>query len=65
MTDEQIKQMAERFLGWKLPESWHPDGGIKFQPHVNPARHTITTATARPEPTCSITRKPWRWCGIW
>jgi hypothetical protein len=38
MTDEQIKQMAERFLGWKLPESWHPDGGIKFQPHVNPGK---------------------------
>lgn len=35
MTDEQIKQMAERFLAWKLPEDFHPDAGIKFTPEYN------------------------------
>ncbi len=35
MTEEQIKQMAERFLAWKLPEDFNPDGGIKFEPYFN------------------------------
>ena len=35
MTDEQIKHMAERFLGWKLPENFNPDGGIRFTPLAN------------------------------
>lgn len=30
MTEEQIKRMANRFLGWKLPEDFRPDGGIRF-----------------------------------
>jgi hypothetical protein len=30
MTDEQIKQMVDRFLGWKLPADFRPDGGIEF-----------------------------------
>ncbi len=32
MTDEQIKQMTERFLSWKLPENFNPDDGISFDP---------------------------------
>lgn len=28
MTDEQIKHMVNRFLGWKLPANFSPDGGI-------------------------------------
>lgn len=32
MTDDQIKHMAERFLSWKLPENFNPDGGISFDP---------------------------------
>ncbi|SMD05625.1 hypothetical protein [Novosphingobium sp. B1] len=36
MTDEQIKQMVNRFLCWKLPPDFHPDAGIRFEPHVNP-----------------------------
>lgn len=32
MTDEQIKQMVERFLAWKLPSDFSPDGGITFAP---------------------------------
>lgn len=31
-TDEaQIKHMVERFLNWKLPENFNPDGGISFE----------------------------------
>ncbi|MDE2344639.1 MAG: DUF1003 domain-containing protein [Betaproteobacteria bacterium] len=32
LTDDQIKRMAERFLGWRLPENFNPDGGISFEP---------------------------------
>ena len=35
MTDEQIKHMTERFLGWRLPEPWYPDNGISFEPIGN------------------------------
>ncbi len=35
MTDEQIKHMANRFLGWKLPENFYPDAGISFTPEYN------------------------------
>ncbi len=31
MTNEQIQHMVRRFLGWKLPENFNPDGGISFQ----------------------------------
>lgn len=50
MTEDQIKHMANRFLGWKLPEHFQPDAGISFNPEYNveynaargkpPARHT-------------------------
>lgn len=30
MTEDQIKHMVSRFLAWKLPGSFAPDGGIKF-----------------------------------
>jgi hypothetical protein len=49
MTDEQIKHMVNRFLGWRLPDNFGPDGGILFKPFYNveynaargkpPARH--------------------------
>lgn len=35
MNEVQIKHMAEQFLRWKLPEPWHPDGGISFEPIGN------------------------------
>lgn len=35
MTEEQIKQMAERFLTWKLPVDFNPDAGIAFEPVAN------------------------------
>jgi len=31
MTNEQIKHMVDRFLAWKLPENFNPDGGISFK----------------------------------
>lgn len=31
VADDQIKRMAERFLNWKLPENFSPDGGISFE----------------------------------
>lgn len=52
MADHQIKYMAERFLGWKLPKSWHPDGGISFEPEFNAeynAKHGLPPQ--RREPT--------------
>lgn len=49
MTDEQIKYMVNRFLGWRLPENFTPDAGVSFNPEYNieynatrgkpPARH--------------------------
>jgi hypothetical protein len=32
MNDAQIKHMVDRFLRWKLPKHFHPDGGISFEP---------------------------------
>jgi hypothetical protein len=31
MTEAQIKHMVSRFLQWKLPENFAPDGGVSFQ----------------------------------
>lgn len=28
----QVRDNRHRFLSWKLPAPWHPDGGIKFTP---------------------------------
>jgi hypothetical protein len=47
LTDAEIKQMVERFLSWKLPEDFHPDAGIRFQPIYNRG----TSCEARHEPT--------------
>ena len=35
MTDEQIKHMVNRFLGWRLPENFSPDAGISFKAQFN------------------------------
>jgi hypothetical protein len=35
MTEEQIKYMVDRFLGWRLPEDFSPDAGISFEPEFN------------------------------
>jgi hypothetical protein len=31
MTDDQIKHMTERFLSWRLPENFNPDGGVSVK----------------------------------
>lgn len=33
--DERVARMADRFLFWKLPANFMPDGGITFQPLMN------------------------------
>lgn len=30
MNEDQIKYMADRFLGWKLPNNFNPDGGVSY-----------------------------------
>lgn len=44
MSEDQIKYMVDRFLGWRLPENFSPDAGISFKPDYNvgtayPMRH--------------------------
>lgn len=36
---EQIKHMVDRFLAWKLPSDFRPDGGITFEPVANAGTH--------------------------
>lgn len=51
MTEEQVLKMVERFLGWRLPYDFDPDGGISFQkpqelyPLVENPRHLWPTGT--------------------
>ena len=35
MKDEQIKYMVNRFLTWRLPSNFNPDGGVSFKPMRN------------------------------
>lgn len=49
MTDDQIKHMVSRFLAWKLPETFNPDGGISFQRTFN--EHTDHPMKAEPSGT--------------
>jgi hypothetical protein len=35
MNDAQIKHMVDRFLAWKLPETFNPDGGVSFKRTFN------------------------------
>lgn len=35
MTYEQINHMVNRFLNWKLPENFNPDGGVSFKKMFN------------------------------
>lgn len=34
MNEAQIKHMVERFLNWRLPSDFSPDGGISFERRV-------------------------------
>lgn len=35
MTEAQIKYMVDRFLAWKLPNNFNPDGGVSFKKTFN------------------------------
>jgi len=35
VNDEQIKYMVNRFLSWRLPDTFNPDGGVSFKPTRN------------------------------
>lgn len=35
MTEAKIKHMVGRFLSWKLPENFNPDGGVSFKKTFN------------------------------
>lgn len=35
MTEDQIKHMVNRFLNWKLPENFSPDGGVSYEKFGN------------------------------
>jgi len=48
MTEDQIKHMVDRFLGWRLPQPWHPDNGISYhRPNYAhaPSEHDWPTGT--------------------
>lgn len=34
-SSEQLKYMVDRFLTWKLPDTFNPDGGITFKKTYN------------------------------
>jgi hypothetical protein len=47
LTEDQIKRMVSRFLGWKLPKHFRPDAGISFKAEFNentpwPMKHEPT-----------------------
>lgn len=44
--DDKIKHMVTRFLAWKLPETFAPDGGINFKRTFN--EHTSHPMTHEP-----------------
>jgi len=33
--DEAIQKLTNRFLMWRLPDNFNPDGGISFTPDYN------------------------------
>lgn len=35
LSEDQIKHLRDRFLGWRLPENFRPDGGISFKADFN------------------------------
>lgn len=42
MTEEQIKHLVDRFLGWRLPKDFNPDAGIRYE---RPNYHASIDAT--------------------
>src|SRR4051812_45812237 len=44
MSDLDIKAMVDRFLSWRLPEDFNPDGGVTFDPFRIPTGTNLFTA---------------------
>lgn len=44
-SDKQIKHMVDRFLRWRLPENFNPDGGIRYVPYPPQIGHGGPTGT--------------------
>ena len=55
LTDAQIKNMVSRFLQWRLPEDFNPDGGISFKSVFN--ENTSRPMKAEPVGTNLLTAK--------
>lgn len=49
MNDDQIKHMVDRFLAWRLPDNFNPDGGISFKREFN--EHTAWPMKHEPRGT--------------
>jgi hypothetical protein len=49
LTENQIKHMVDRFLSWKLPGNFNPDGGIIFKKTFN--EHTAHPMKYEPSGT--------------
>lgn len=45
MTEDQIRHMVSRFLGWKLPENFRPDAGISYTRQGFPASYPGPSGT--------------------
>jgi hypothetical protein len=48
LTEAQIRHLVDRFLGWRLPDDFNPDGGISFKPTFN---DHLPTGPMKREPT--------------
>lgn len=46
MTEDQIKYMVDRFLGWQLPNDFNPDAGISYtRPNYAPSVDATPSGT--------------------
>ncbi len=45
LSEGQIKHMVDRFLGWRLPANFSPDGGISYTAGGRPVGTNLLDAT--------------------
>ncbi len=45
MTDDQIKHMVNRFLGYTMPDNFQPDGGISYKRDPRYPNHPMPSGT--------------------
>ena len=46
LTEDQIKHMVDRFLGWRLPKNFNPDAGISYErPNYHPSVDATLSGT--------------------